>query len=399
MVRCILMSGGKMRSLFAPIGGVAVAAVVTAISSSSVQADARPKAVITILHSFGTDGQHPFSGLVADKSGTMYGTTLHGGATSLGTVYKLAPDGAVSVIYNFQGTTDGAFPFSGVTLDKKGNLYGVTSGADVSDDYGTVYKMTAKGKEKVLHVLNNVPDGNSPQSELVDDGEGNFYGTAAAGGMGAGDVFRISPSGNFEVVYSFIGGADGGNPVSGLITDGSGNFFGTTYNGGDHGWGTVFGVTAGGGHTILYSFTGGTDGRNPWSGLVADKSGNFYGTTYFGGDQDMGVVFKLAPDGTQSVLHSFTGGNDGSNPIGNLLIDKKGNLYGTANLGGKGGAGTVFEISAHGKFSTLYAFKGAPKDGANPAGDLYMDGDGVLFGTTENGGENASGTIFKLTIQ
>ncbi|MBV9570557.1 MAG: hypothetical protein JO056_04870, partial [Alphaproteobacteria bacterium] len=252
--------------------------------------------------------------------------------------------------------------------------------------------------ETEAYVFGGTPDGGWPQSELLEVGDGVFYGTASIGGAGAGTVFKVAKSGGYEVVYTFLGGVDGANPPAGLITDGNGDFLSTTYNGGAHGWGTVFSVSESGAQHVLYSFTGLADGRNPSTGVTADKKGNIYGTTYFGGDDDSGVVFKLTSNGTQSVLHSFKGGKDGANPLGDLLIDKKGTIYGTASQGGASNAGTVFRISSNGAFKTLYAFTGGV-DGANPGGDLYMDADGTLYSTTQAGGEHASGTIFKLTTK
>ena len=314
---------------------------------------------------------------------------------------ELTAGGDEKVLYNFAGASKGAFPVAGVVMDRNGNLYGTSQGGDISSDFGTIFRMSPNGKhERELHVFGNVPDGNSPQSELLGLGNGDFYGVAGSGAGGAGAVFKITSAGQYSVVYSFLGGVDGANPSANLVTGNDSNFLSTTYNGGAHTWGTVFSVTASGGQSVIYSFTGGADGRNPSTGVAIDKAGNIYGTTYFGGTKDFGVVFKLTPGGTETVLHSFTGGADGANPLGNLLLDRKGNLYGTANQGGNGGNGTVFRISAAGVFKVLYRFTGnlnGGSDGANPAGDLYRDAAGTLYSTTQNGGEHASGTVFKLT--
>lgn len=380
-------------------------AIACAILIAALPAGALAKPKETVLHSFGGegDGVHPRSGFVVDGQGTMYGTTLHGGPTQLGTVYSLTAAGKYKLLYNFQGAAKGAFPFAGVILDRKGDLYGTTQGADIGSDFGTVFRMSTKGKnEKEVYVFGGTPDGGWPQSELLEVGNGVFYGTASIGGAGAGTVFKVTRSGEYEVVYTFLGGVDGANPPASLITDGNGDFISTTYNGGAHGWGTVFSVSESGDQHVLYSFTGGADGRNPSSGVTADKLGNIYGTTYFGGDDDKGVVFKLDSDGNESVLHSFTGGNDGANPLGDLLVDKKGNIYGTASQGGISANGTVFRITSAGAFKVLYRFTGnlnGGADGANPSGNLYLDAEGTLYSTTQNGGEHASGTIFKLTTK
>jgi uncharacterized repeat protein (TIGR03803 family) len=372
-------------------------AVIAMASASPLAAHAA--VTETVLYSFETvHGMHPHSGLVVDKTGAFYGTTLHGGKNSLGTVYKFA-DGKLTVLYSFKGNRDGAFPNAGVTLDKSGNLIGATQGADVSSDFGTIFSIAPDGTENVLHRFKNVPDGNSPQSELILGPDGKYYGTAASGAIGAGDVFSVSRGGHLSVIYSFGAGVDGGNPAAKLLSDGSGTFYSTTYNNGAHGLGTVFDVTSGGSEHVVYSFAGGADGRNPATGVIADAAGNLYGTTYFGGPSDAGTVFKVAHDGTETVLHAFTGA-DGANPLSDLLMDKRGNIYGTANQGGANGEGTVFEITAAGKFKTLYSFLGGDSgDGENPAGDLYMDKQGTIYSTTMNGGANVSGTIFKLTTK
>jgi uncharacterized repeat protein (TIGR03803 family) len=306
------------------------------------------------------------------------------------------------VLYNFQGASKGAFPSAGVVFGPQGDLFGTSQGGDISTDFGTIFRMSTKGKnEKDLHVFASSPDGCFPQAELVPVGNGTFYGTAAACADGAGAVFKITANGKFDVVYSFLGGVDGANPSARLITDNNGDFLGTTYNGGAHTWGTVFRVTAAGKQKVLYSITGGADGRNPATALATDSVGDIYGTTYFGGGADAGVVFKLKPNGKEVVLHSFKRLDDGANPLGNLLIDDQDNVYGTANQGGNTGNGTVFRISQTGDFKVLYRFNGnlnGGADGANPTGDLYRDAAGALYGTTESGGEHASGTVFKLTL-
>jgi uncharacterized repeat protein (TIGR03803 family) len=213
-----------------------------------------------------------------------------------------------------------------------------------------------------------------------------------------------------KLLYSFAGGTDGGFPQGGVIADAAGNLYGTTTSDGTGHNGVVYELTPGTGagkqtQTTLYAFTGGNDGAIPQAGLVIDAKGNLYGTTYEGGSAGDGVVFELSPPKkggtawTEKVLWSFTGGNDGGNPTDALILDSAGNLYGTATEGGTGVVGTVFELSPSGKKWTetvLYNFTGN-NDGGEPYGKMLLGTDGNLYGTTAGYGQYNYGTIFKLT--
>ncbi len=251
----------------------------------------------------------------------------------------------------------------------------------------------------IIYDFTGGADGVGPQAGLVRDTAGNFYGTAAGGGSGisgCGVVFKLSPLGVETTLYTFKGGSDGCEPLGKLIADAAGNLYGTTYGGGAHNEGAVFKLTPGGEETVLYSFAGGSDGANPHAGLIADAAGNFYGTTNFGGGAAVGTVFKLAPNGTETVLHAFTGGRDGSYAYEDLIMDKRGALYGTANGGGQYASGVIFKIAPNGKFSVLYSFTGLA-DGGAPLG-LFRDKQGVFYGATARGGIPACdcGVVFKL---
>jgi uncharacterized repeat protein (TIGR03803 family) len=272
-------------------------------------------------------------------------------------VFKLSPSGTETVLYSFTGGADGATPYAGLIQDGAGNLYGTTPYAGTSGQ-GVVFKLircdsTPSGYEfKVLHSFTGGADGAIPFAGLVGDPAGNLYGTTYFGGAtsacyppyGCGVVFKLSPSGTETVLYSFTG-LDGFNP-NGLVRDAAGNLYGTTVvtwlGNQEVGAGVVFKLSPNRTETVLYSFTGGADGGFPQAGVIRDSAGNFYGTTYFGGgssacpvfDNSCGVVFKLSPTGTETVLHSFTGGADGGNPNAGLIQDAAGNLYGTTILGG-----------------------------------------------------------------
>ncbi len=199
-----------------------------------------------------------------------------------------------------------------------------------------------------------------------------------------------------KVLYSFSQGTDGVNPHACVIFDSNGNLYGTTYNGGLYGEGTIFKLAANGQETILHSFSGKPDGANPYAGLIMDGSGNLYGTTYGGGDYGDGTVFKLAASGQETILHSFSGSPDGANPYGGLILDNGGNLYGTTYGGGDYGEGTVFKLAAGGQETVLYSFFGGITDGANSYAGLIRDSTGSLYGTTYDGGVYGFGTVFKL---
>lgn len=325
----------------------------------------------SVLHSFvgGNDGANPQAGLIFDSTGALYGTTTGGGTgkcfSGCGTVFALYPTASGAhgeYVYSFQAGKDGASPLAGL-IDISGRLYGTTYGGGTGN-LGTVFKLTPSGStgytESVLYSFQGGKDGAGPWAGLIDK-KGALYGTTYYGGTGncagsvtgCGTVFRLTRSGNNyieSIVYSFQAGNDGAHPEAGLIFDNTGALYGTTASGGPKSDGTVFKLTpAGNGYaeSVLYSFTGGSDGGNPYAGLI-DVKGVLYGTTWKGGASGRGTVFKLTPFASgyaESVLHSFTDGiGDGAYPYAGL-IDKKGVLYGTTEVGGAFNGGTVFELT------------------------------------------------------
>jgi uncharacterized repeat protein (TIGR03803 family) len=373
-----------------------------------------------------SDGRWPYAGLIADTAGDLYGTTGAGGAScrlyGCGTVFKLAPDGTETVLHEFTAELDGSGPYGGLTMDATGDLYGTTATAGSSGcggiDYGcgTVFRITPKGKESIVYAFGGGSDGAYPLAGLVADKKGNLYGTTSDGGGGTqcivqfggcGTVFKLTPKGVETVLYAFGGGSDGANPQAALIADKQGNLFGTTAYGGNTadcnqgaspGCGVVFEVTAGGTEKTLYAFQGGNDGWSPVADLTRDKAGNLYGTTQAGGSTSAcsgvgcGIVFKIAPDGTETILYDFTGGNDGAHPSAGVIADSKGNLYGTTYSGGAYDNGTVFKLTSAGKFKVLNAFTGG-SSGAAPIADLFKGANGELYGTTEFGSD---GVVFQV---
>lgn len=276
--------------------------------------------------------------------------------------------------------------------------------------FGPYNSANAKGKETVLHSFCSqagCTDGENPAAGVIADSSGNLYGTTVSGGAnGGGTVFEITSDGTYNVLYSFCSQqncADGESPDAGLILDSSGNLYGTTTAGGTsaNGNGTVFRLAADGTETVLYSFCPKRrckDGSGPQAGLTMDSSGNLYGTTGQGGAKGLGTVFKLAADGNETVLYSFTGSSDGAYPVTNLILDSTGNLYGTTFAGAYGGGGIVYKVTSGGTFKRLYAFCSQPNcgDGSNPEGGVVMDSSSNLYGTTYYGGTYNYGTVFKL---
>lgn len=260
-------------------------------------------------------------------------------------VYKVDEDGNSKVLHNFTNGPDGGNPYGPLLLDPHHNLYGTANGGGAAGA-GVVFKIDRFGNETVLYSFTGGADGGFPLGGLSIDSAGTLYGTTNGGGTaGAGVVFKLDKTGKETVLYSFTGGSDGGYPFAGLICDSHGNLYGTTNGGGAAGAGVVFKVDRSGHETVLYSFTGGSDGGYPlWVTLARDHAGNLYGTTVGGGDSNAGVVFKLDPMGTETVLHSFTGGKDGGSPYVGVVRDRDGNLYGTADSGGASNAGLVYKI-------------------------------------------------------
>jgi uncharacterized repeat protein (TIGR03803 family) len=237
----------------------------------------------------------------------------------------------------------------------------------------------------------------NPQASLMQATDGSLYGTTPQGGaFNAGAVFKLT-GGTVTVLYSFTGGTDGAYPYAGLIQGTDGNLYGTTFQGGDSNAGTVFQLTPGGTLTTLFAFTGGTDGGYPYAPLIQATNGNFYGTTLQGGASNAGTVFQLAPGSAVAVvLYAFTGGEDGAYPYAGLIQGMDGNFYGTTSQGGISAAGTVFQLTPAGTVAVVYAFTGGT-DGAYPIAGVIQGTDGNLYGTTLQGGASGVGTVFQLT--
>lgn len=391
----------RIRLLAGTAGPLAAAAALAAGGASPALAKG---ASYEVLYNFsGTDGANPVVNVIKDKSGNLYGTTLNGGLYDDGTVFKITPAGVETVLYSFSGGNYGDQPYSGLLEDSAGNLYGECIGGG-KHQAGTVFKIAPDATETTLYAFTGKKDGLWPRLGLIADRKGNLYGTTNFGGHGGnGTVFEIAPDGTETTLYTFTGGKDGAQPQAGLLSI-AGNFYGTTIEGGADNLGVVFELVKRkeGAYTekVLYSFTGGTDGAYPAAPVIADSAGNLYGTTCDCGN-GFGNVFKLAPDGTETTLYSFTGGSDGSQPSDGLIADSKGNFYGTTQHGGIDGYGVVFKLAPNGTETVLHEFTGSPGDGEYPAGSLIKDGR-YLYSTTTEGGTNngcdqlTCGTVFRI---
>jgi uncharacterized repeat protein (TIGR03803 family) len=370
-----------------------------------------------LLHSFAganNDGSGPtFMTLIQGSDGNLYGTTQSGGAHNYGTVFRITPDGTETVLYSFAGgSSDGEYPQAGLIQGSDGNLYGTTY-AGGTGNVGTVFRIGLDGTETVLYSFvgsssagASSSDGALPYGNLIQGSDGNFYGTTILGGTGGyGTVFRVTSGGAETVLHSFTGGSDGLEPFAGLIQGTDGSFYGTAQGGGGgtYTYGTVFKITAAGVLTVVHTFTGGaSDGAFPYSNLILGTDGNFYGTTFEGGGSGngYGTIFRVTPAGAEAVVYSFAGGStDGNYPIGGLIQATDGNFYGMTQSGGANGDGIIYRVTPSGTETVLHFFAGGSSDGSHPLASLIQASDGNLYGTTDSGGSSNYGTVFKLTLQ
>lgn len=362
------------------------------------EADARKLSVLYEFHQ--KSGYWPGGALAIDTQGNVYGTAVAGGKSGGGTIFEIK-SGQERRLYSLG--QDAASPAGGLILDSQNNLYGTTTSGGLNDN-GTVFELTAGGTFTVLYKFGEGTDGDNPASNLLLQ-NGQLLGTTAHGGNradcqgGCGTVFAVSQDGSSEqVLYAFQGGKDGFDPTAGLISDGKGDFFGTTEGGGGACsgayCGTVFELTSDGKEKVLHRFEGYPDGEQPAGGVVTDAQGSLFGVTFLGGAGNSGALYKIASDGTESILYSFSNFADGAYPEGGLMIDNMGNLYGTTTAGGGGckvvghglGCGTVYEVAPDGTERVLARLVHR-HDPHFPASPLAMDSKGILYGAGISGGK------------
>jgi uncharacterized repeat protein (TIGR03803 family) len=393
-------------------------ALIVVASSLILVSGAQAASTMKILHYFqSTPAYGPEATLVSDNAGNLYGTTDFSAADTCGnagcgTIFKLTKlsggNYQFGVIHRFHGS-DGQRPTASLIFDAQGNLYGTTylGGAYGA---GTVFELSPSGtgwKEKVLYSFNTSGDLQAPLSAVIFDGSGNLFGSCNFGAAhGQGGVFELTPNGSGwkeQVLYSFTGGTDGGGYIGNLVFDAAGNLYSTAASGGTVGQGVVFELSPSSGgtwtETVLYNFTGESDGASPAGGVIFDGKGSLYGTTSLGppsscdGGLGCGTVYQLTPSTTGwtlSVLHTFDG-TDGDAPWAPMTFDNAGNLYGTTTTGGSG-HGVVFKLSPLGSSWTetvLLTFN--QSDGALPYGGLILDKQGVLYGSASIGGMGSFG--------
>jgi uncharacterized repeat protein (TIGR03803 family) len=365
----------------------------------------------TVIHNFtglGKDGANPYGGPILDSSGNLYGTTYLGGIYGNGSVYRLSFKGSTwryTPLYNFGPLPDGAGPaFGSLAIDAKGDLFGTTEGGGY---FGTDFEIcSCKGREVQIHQFGLGTDGAQPIGGVVLDSAGNLYGTTSLGGTYAnGTVFKDTLSGGAwteSVIYNFTGGKDGASPPAGVTVDANGNLYGTTSFGGAKGVGVIYKLSphdSGWKQTILHTFGGRKDGQYPVGGLVIDQSGNLFGTTFDGGVKGGGTVYELSPSGKEwifTTLYSFTGSYGG--PYNKLTL-ANGNIYGFTEADGANGLGSIFmlaPVNGVWTFTDLYDFIGG-KDGGQPYGSVAVDSEGNVFGTTNVGGSQNQGVVFEFT--
>jgi uncharacterized repeat protein (TIGR03803 family) len=363
-----------------------------------------PAQTLKALYSFtgAADGGDPFPAVIQDAAGNLYGTTDYAGSAFAGVVFKVSKTGKETVLYNFcslTGCTDGQYPYAPLVRDAAGNLYGTTQYGGTSN-IGVVFKLSPAGKETVLHSFTGGADGVYPYAGLFRDAAGNLYGTTENGGTAnLGVVFKISKTGKETVLHSFTGGAkDGAYPLSaGFYMDAKGNLYSVASQGGTSGEGVLYKLSPKGKLTVLHSFTAGTtDGCYPYGTPAVDAQGNMYGGTGGCGTSNFGVVWKVSKNGTETILHNFSGASDGQSPLAGVILDADGNIYGSTNTGGASGFGTAFEIHKNGKFTLLHDFTGGT-DGKYLYGGLILDSKGRIYGTTINGGTGGYGTVWRIT--
>lgn len=373
----------------------------------------------TVLYSFtgGADGANPSEGLVLDPAGNLYGTTYDGGTgnctqdglSGCGTVFKVTNQGTETVLHTFKGGSDGAYAWAGLTLDQKGYLFGTTVEGGLG--FGIVYGLDESGTEHILHRFTGKRDGANPNGSLTLDRAGHLYGTSTVGGdlhcgdvnKGCGTLFQLG-SGKGRVIHTFEGAPSDGNYPGAVLIDSTGTLYGVTARGGPTDNGTVYQVDQDGKYTVLYGFSGGSDGCEPSGSLAIDQNGNLYGTTSGCGDYNDGTIFRLNNNGSLFVLYSFgvDGLQGGISPFGGVTRDGNGNLYGTTLFGGgcsfsQSGCGTVFRFNSDGSMTYLHAFDGY-SDGSSPSCNVILDAAGNVYGTTSGGGlgGNGAGTVWKI---
>ncbi len=413
-----------LQRLFRPCSVVSLAVLLTlGLTNAALGSDTQ-----TVLHTFtnGSDGAQPYSGLIMDSAGNLYGTAETVGEYGYGVVFELTPSvgggWTYKVLHSFTGADDGAYPLTGsLVFDSQGNLYGTCSSGGQYTFFGTVFELSPSGGGtwaiSKSYSFTGGHDGSTPVANVILDPAGNLYSTTEYGGVGYGTVFELTPAGNSwteRTLHAFSGGSDGSTPGlgAGVIMDRAGNLYGSTLYGGSYNTGVIFKLhNTGSGwlETVLYNFTGnpsGNDGAWPSGTLAFDNAGRIYGTASgTSSNGGYGGIFQLSvpPSVPKTAEHEwqitwpyrFTGGSDGGIPASGVVFDSAGNLYGTTYQGGADGVGVVFQLTpSPWNENVLWSFTGG-SDGANPFAGVTFDSAGNLYSTATAGG-SGYGVVFEL---
>ena len=371
-------------------------------------ADVQSQTNFQLISSFdGPSGSQPYSTLVEDSSGVLYGTTFSGGSnTTRGTVFRVMKDGGdFRVLRHFASGAGGSRPPAGVIEASDGALYGVTGTGGSNGPNGTIFKLNKDGSGYTAfwHFTGTVADGRQPQTGLIEGRDGFLYGTTfGAGASVPGSVFKIRKDGTgFSVLHLFEGTGDGMLPWGTLLEGSDDAIYGTTYSGttGSSIFGTIFKVSKDGSGYQILRYCSVANGAYPYGGLIETIDGALYGTTTRGGSADnYGTVFKINKDGTGHKVIFVFSGTDGAQPRGTLAEGTGGVLYGATFSGGNSTNGTVFRFNKDGSgYTVLHRFADDGSDGRGPAAGVLVAKDGAIYGTTAFGGNANLGTIFKLS--
>lgn len=344
------------------------------------------------------DGGYPESGLIRATNGFFYGTARDGGTNYGGAIFKIGQTGGLAGVWALDPVPEGADPLAALYQAPNGAFYGVASHGG-SNNVGTVFRFTEATGITRLWSFPHAPNGKEPYAALATGTDGTLYGTTLSGGVSNyGAIFKLDTQGLVSNLWSFTGAEDGYYPRAELLPVGSGTnaaLYGTAQYGGNTGNGTAF-VLYANGDGSAYSFAGSTnDGSVPRGGFVRGPDQAFYGTTYYGGISNQGAIYRIATNGAETLLFSFRGTN-GANPRGTFAGGSNGVFYGMTEYGGVSNRGTVFRFATNGQFTTLWHFTGQP-DGRAPQASVILTRDGHLYGTTQGGGANDAGLIFRIT--
>lgn len=358
-------------------------------------------------------GRNPQADLVLGSDGLLYGSTQRGGIGDIGTIFKVTTAGVLTTLAEFTGdigSTKGGNPYGRLEQAADTNFYGTTSTGG-TNAAGTIFKVTSAGVLTTLVDFTGngaINKGSLPQAGLTEASDGTFYGVTSTGGsVGFGTFFNVTPSGSLTTLVEFTSNGTnnrGANPQARLARAADGSLFGTTNGGGATNGGTVFKFASGALTTVADFTDGGATNRGitPQAGLVQGPDGSVYGTTFDGGVNSMGTIYRIDPAGALTTLVQFTGtggASKGAGPQSGLLLHSDGNFYGTTLQGGASDFGTAFMMTPAGALTTLVEFtgNGATNKGSAPSAGLMPTGDGNFFGATQLGGALNFGTIFKLT--